>query len=190
MNRKNKIVNLERGRDQRGSQNPINKGWHPPSLNWLKCNVATSWSARNNLAGGAWILRDQKGKTILHSRRAFGLVQDKSEAQFTCLMWAIESMKSHKIEKVVFSIQEDYLVKVITRPAAWPSFRYQSKELGLSLKSIKDWKFFVENSFSNRGALMIAKSITNDGRLQSYVASGHPAWLGDILAEDSWLASD
>ncbi|XP_010495688.1 PREDICTED: uncharacterized protein LOC104772818 [Camelina sativa] len=163
------------------------KVWRRPAPNWLKCNVGFSWSNRNKLAGCAWILRNHEGMVLLHSRRALSRCKDKQEAQ---LQWAIDSMSSHRVNKVVFALQEEYLVNAITKPATSPSFRYQSMEVASSLRSILEWKLFLENSSSNRGALLVAQSVTTDCRLQSYVASGHPFWLNGLFEEERVLSSD
>ncbi|CAL9245136.1 unnamed protein product, partial [Arabidopsis halleri] len=84
----------------------------------------------------------------------------------------------------------EVLVKAINRPRAWPSFRYQSMEAGHVLSSFKCWKLLLENSSSNRGAFMIAKSVTDDCRLQSYVAVGSPSWLDGVFAEERSFTSD
>ncbi|XP_020885936.1 uncharacterized protein LOC110229659 [Arabidopsis lyrata subsp. lyrata] len=165
-------------------------GWSPPPLNWFKCNIGISWSNRNKFAGCAWVLRDHLGKVLLHSRRAFVRLSDKQEAHFIGLMWAIESMRSHRVENVIFGLQVESLVKAINRPIAWPSFRYQSMEAGLVLKFFRRWKIILENSSSNRCAFLIAKSVTNDCRLQSYVTVGHPFWLDGVFAVERALASD
>ncbi|KAG7550541.1 Ribonuclease H domain [Arabidopsis thaliana x Arabidopsis arenosa] len=159
-------------------------GWTAPRVNWLKCNVATSWSKRNKFAGCAWVLRDHVGKVLLHSRCALPGVLVKQEAQFKGLLWAMESMRFHRVERVVFALQEEFLVTLVSRPAAWPSFRFMSMELGLVLGSFRSWKFFLENSFSNRGAFLIAKSVTEECRLQSYVAVCHPVWLDGLFNEE------
>ncbi|KAG7545433.1 Ribonuclease H domain [Arabidopsis suecica] len=159
-------------------------GWTAPHVNWLKCNVATSWSKRNKFAGCAWVLRDHVGKVLLHSRCALPGVLVKQEAQFKGLLWAMESMRFHRVERVVFALQEEFLVTLVSRPAAWPSFRFMSMELGLVLGSFRSWKFFLENSFSNRGAFLIAKSVTEECRLQSYVAVCHPVWLDGLFNEE------
>lgn len=63
-------------------------------------------------------------------------------------------------------------------------------EAGLVLKFFRRWKIILENSYSNRGAFLIAKSVTNDCRLQSYVAVDHPFWLDGVFVEERALASD
>ncbi|KAG7583244.1 Endonuclease/exonuclease/phosphatase superfamily [Arabidopsis suecica] len=158
--------------------------WKPPPVEWFKCNIGISWSNRNKLAGCAWVLRDHLGVVLLHSRRAFAMVSDKQEAHFKGLLWAIESMRSHRVEKVIFGLQDVALVKAINRPAAWPSYRFMSMEVSLALIAVNRWKILLENSVSNRGAFLIAKSVTNDGRLHSYVAVNHPAWLEGVFADE------
>ncbi|XP_023633451.1 uncharacterized protein LOC111829047 [Capsella rubella] len=160
------------------------KRWKRPPKEWLKCNVGVSWSSRNRLAGASWVLRDYEGNVVLHSRCALVSVMDKKDAQFKALIWAIESMKSHRVEKVVFGLEDACLVKVLAKPSVWPSFRFQSMEVGRLRGSFRDWKFFLENSFSNRGAFFIAQSVTSDCRLQSYVDRGHPSWLRGLFAEE------
>ncbi|KAG7557990.1 Reverse transcriptase zinc-binding domain [Arabidopsis suecica] len=170
--------------EQSGVVRSVRVRWKPPPVEWCKCNIGVSWSNRNKLAGCAWVLRDHRGVVLLHSRRAFARIVDKQQAQFKGVLWAIESMRSHRVEKVIFGLQDEVLVKAINRPAAWPSYRYMSMEVSLALNGVNRWKFFLENSVSNRGAFMIAKSVTNDGRLQSYVAASHPIWLEGVFAEE------
>lgn len=114
------LVNAELGVsvEQVPSESLGIKLWKAPPLNWFKCNVGTSWSKRNKLAGCAWVLRDHAGLVLLHSRRAFSLVKDKFEAQVKSLMWAIDSMRSHCVDKVIFALQDEVMVKVITKPTA------------------------------------------------------------------------
>lgn len=59
-------------------------GWTPPIQGWLKCNVGGAWSKRNSLAGGGWVLRDEEGAVLLHSRRAFSNIKAKDEANLQC----------------------------------------------------------------------------------------------------------
>ncbi|CAA7032495.1 unnamed protein product [Microthlaspi erraticum] len=89
------------------------KPWSAPPLSWVKCNIGFSWSKRNKFAGASWVLRDEKGLILLHSRRAFSGVIDVFEAKLLVFMWAIESMISHKIEKVEFALEDVFLVGVV-----------------------------------------------------------------------------
>ncbi|CAA7039111.1 unnamed protein product [Microthlaspi erraticum] len=114
--------------------------WKAPPQSWVKCNIGFSWSKRNKLAGASWVLRDENGVVLLHSRRAFANLKNAEEGKFLCFCWAME-------------------------------------KLLLLLSEFDDWKVALEGLESNRGANLIAQSVTNDRRLYSYVASCHPSWL-------------
>ncbi|KAF2578484.1 hypothetical protein F2Q68_00005853 [Brassica cretica] len=52
-------------------------------------------------------------------------------------MWATESMRSHHVEKVIFEVEFADLFGAVTKPKAWPAFRYQD---GLSVhKELEFW---------------------------------------------------
>ncbi|KAG7547775.1 Ribonuclease H domain [Arabidopsis suecica] len=95
---------------------------------WFEAQVVEV-EEEGNERGGAWVLRDSNGVVLLHSRKAFANIGDKLEAQLMVLFWAIESMKSHKIDNVVFALQSTDLVGAVNRPKAWPSLRYHSSEI-------------------------------------------------------------
>ncbi|XP_010437344.1 PREDICTED: uncharacterized protein LOC104721123 [Camelina sativa] len=132
---------------------------------------------------------DHDGRVLLHSWRAMSRLKDKQEAHFKGFLWAIESMRSHRVDNVIFARQNECLVNSTMKPAAWPSFRYQSMEFSLALKRFKAWKILLENSSSNNGALLIVQSVTNDCTLQSYVAVSHPSWLDGLFAEERRVIS-
>lgn len=69
--------------------------------------------------GGSWVLRNDQGVVLLHSRRAFSGLSNKDEANFEILKWAVESMKSHQMARVVFYTESDVMIGAITRPEAW-----------------------------------------------------------------------
>lgn len=98
-------------------------------------------------------------------------------AKFEVLLWAIESMKSLRVNKVIFEGEMGDLMDVVLRPDAWPAFLYQSSEIGLKLNGIKDKKLQVVLRGANRCASFIAQSVTKFGRMQSYFAAGQPEWL-------------
>ncbi|AAG03119.1 F5A9.24 [Arabidopsis thaliana] len=110
------------------------------------------------------------GIVLLHSRRSFAPISSKADALLRCLLWAMESMASHKIDNIIFAFQDKSLIGAVLRPRAWPSFKAQSVEL--------------EFSAANRGANLIAQSVTEASRSQSYVAVGHPYWMNGVFVEE------
>lgn len=137
-------------------------------------------------------MRDALGSVLLHGRRSFVLLHSKEEASFECLVWALKSMYSHRFSKVIFDLEDAVLVGVVNRPQAWPSFSFQAftKFTLLSLvKVFEDWSLVLVKPDSNRGADLIAQSVTGDGRFQSYVASSFPFWLGGLFANEKVLSS-
>lgn len=63
------ISNLDQHRGpQRLSQGDL---WKPRTPLWFKCNIGSSWSKNSGVGGGAWVLRNDKGIVLLHSRKAF-----------------------------------------------------------------------------------------------------------------------
>ncbi|KAG7589022.1 Zinc knuckle CX2CX4HX4C [Arabidopsis suecica] len=163
--------------------------WQAPPEGWVKCNISSSWSNRNRLAGGAWVVRDSSGFALLHSRRAFSGLVDAQEASFACLQWGIHCMLAHRFTNVIFAFQDPVLVGVLNRPSAWPSFKFQEQELKVLLSQGLVWKMVLESSRTNRGASLIAQSVTSDFRLQSYVAVGFPSWLRGVFEDESASAS-
>lgn len=171
------------------SPSVIGEVWSPPPSGWVKCNVGVSWSRRNSVAGAAWVLRDEVGMVLIHSRRAFSHILSLQDASLFSLVWAVESMVSHKLCKVVFAFEDSVLVGAVNRPKAWPSFRFHSMEVLSVLKLVSDWSLVSEKSSANRGAALIAKSVTVDCRLRSYVATGFPFWLSGLFCSERVLSS-
>ncbi|XP_010495246.1 PREDICTED: uncharacterized protein LOC104772313 [Camelina sativa] len=163
--------------------------WKPPPLSRVKCNVGVSWSRRNQLVGGAWVLRDERGKVLLHSRRAFTNVECKDKANFLVTKWAIECILSLRYVNVTIALEAASLICYLLRPKAWPSFNYESIELLRLLEWVDRWKVEVEGSGTNRGAFLIAQSVTSECRLHSYVAAGAPSWLHSVFEHERVLSS-
>ncbi|CAA7020833.1 unnamed protein product [Microthlaspi erraticum] len=158
--------------------------WKAPPKFWVKCNVGVSWSKRNKLAGASWVTRDDKGLVLLHSRTTLVNLKSAEEGSFLALCWAMESMASHRFQRVIFEVEDVILVGVVNRPQAWPSFGFEASEILLLLSDFVDWKVVKGGMESNRGANLIAQSVTNDGRFHSYVASHHPLWLNGVFESE------
>ncbi|KAG7555091.1 Reverse transcriptase zinc-binding domain [Arabidopsis suecica] len=162
--------------------------WRPPDRPWLKCNLASTWDRVNRVGGAAWVLRNSSGVVLLHSRKSFALVDSKDEVDLQCWLWTIESMFSLKIRYVCFAVEACDLLQAVCRPAAWPSFKLQAELVSKALDFIPFWKLRKEDRKANKGALLIAKSVTLEDRRQSYVASGYPFWLKELFTEEMCVA--
>ncbi|CAA7025171.1 unnamed protein product [Microthlaspi erraticum] len=165
------------------------KKWRPPPKPWLKCNVGSYWSEAKKEGGMAWVLRDELGKVLLHSRRAWVSVQSKSDCSFLSLSWAAESLCSHGVKRVIFASEDADLVGSLSRPIVWPSFRLQTSDLYHILSKLGSWRIEQEVRCTNRGAYLIARGALNESQWQSYVARGHPKWLNVIFDGERVLPS-
>ncbi|KAG7568164.1 hypothetical protein ISN45_Aa04g009990 [Arabidopsis thaliana x Arabidopsis arenosa] len=134
------------------------KKWEKPPDLWTKCNISLSWSNRNRLGGGAWVVRGVDGK----------------------VKYIVGSLK---INKVIFAAEAHDIFGAMARPKAWPSFSHQVVEINHFLDKIKDYKLEVVSAASNRGSSFFAQSVTSNGRFQDY-AAGHPVWLHGLFEEE------
>ncbi|KAH0871951.1 hypothetical protein HID58_069313 [Brassica napus] len=71
------------------------------------------------MCGVGWILRDDKGTTILHSRLAFSNVGSQKEAELMAIQWAVSSVES-------------------AESAEW---RHLRTDIHLHLRALQDWSF-------------------------------------------------
>lgn len=155
--------------------------WEPLLNDWSKCNIGIFWCKTTCIAGVAWILRDWKGQVILHSRSSFAGIQSAMDANADGWLWAIESMGSLRRNKIIFEVEAADLLGAVTRPPAWPSFRWISKKIICSLNSLGDWKLVQTNRKANLPVFLIAKSVISENLPQSYVACGFPSWLSSFF---------
>ncbi|KAH0873017.1 hypothetical protein HID58_070379, partial [Brassica napus] len=90
-----------------------------------KQHVGNKRRAYSLLTGGAWVLRDEKGVVLCHSRRTFGQFPSKEQAKETIVLWAVESMRSQKVSRVIFTGEFKEIFGAVNMPSAWPSFCQQ-----------------------------------------------------------------
>lgn len=147
----------------------------------LKCNVGVSWSESNRLCGASWIIRNKEGKALLHSRRAFTNVSSRLEAELMCFGWATESMLSLHYTNVVIESNCRMVREAILDRSKFPWYDKLSEQLVRSLTALSPYRVEHVVDARNRVAEEIAVSVTRDCRYQSYVASGGPSWLRNLL---------
>ncbi|XP_010507236.1 PREDICTED: uncharacterized protein LOC104783832 [Camelina sativa] len=121
----------------------------------------SSWDKDKAISGAAWVLRNSEGTVLLHSRHSFALIRSKEKAALQSSLWAMESMKSLHIPRVIFALENAELEGVKNRPSAWPNYKLQAEKLALALSFISDWKAICETRKANLGAFLIAKSVTS-----------------------------
>lgn len=129
-------------------------------------------------------MRNRNGDAILHSRRAFNGVVSLLEAKRLEMILAVESMVSHRVNHVSFEIEASELVGSLNRPKDWPSFRAYGVEISEVLRKVVGWSVNLVTREANKSAFLIARSVTKEKRMQSYVAQGSPVWLRKVLDEE------
>lgn len=166
-----------------------NRKWIAPNRGWMKCNIGVDVDKKNQTGGASWVLRDERGRVSLHSRRAFSNIHTLDEAKFQALLWTIESLSFHRVNRVIIAIDDATLPNVILRPKAWPNFTCQYVEIMVRLRKLEWWRMVKEERSTNRGAFLIAQSVTRGGFVQSYVAAGAPGWKVDLFRNEEPLPS-
>lgn len=159
--------------------------WSPPSPSWLKCNLASSWVENSAVSGAAWMVRDENGRAILHSRRAFSCLTSALDAELHPLLWSMESLASHHMDKVIFETSSIDLRKALLQPGLYPQYQYLISSILHHLHCFQDWSIDFVKTSRNTAATSIATSVTSDYRIQSYVASGGPFWLRNLLQKEA-----
>ncbi|KAG2293963.1 hypothetical protein Bca52824_040632 [Brassica carinata] len=89
------------------------------------CNVGFVWNKSTKLAGGGWVIRNDRGIVMCHSRRAFSNINSLDYTKLVVIFWALESMGSQRISNVVVAGEFAELFGAVERPQAWPSFLHQ-----------------------------------------------------------------
>ena len=159
--------------------------WQKPSASFVKCNIGTSWIDDRQNCGAAWILRDQSGQVLCHSRRSYSSVSNKMEAELWSFLWAVESISSLRYERVVFESSSYLAGEAILRPSLFPQFNDMLQDIRDKLSFFRLWTVAFAHIEGNRCAEAIATSVTRDHRYSSYIAHAGPFWLASELQEEA-----
>ncbi|KAF2541670.1 hypothetical protein F2Q68_00030024 [Brassica cretica] len=148
------------------------------------CNIGYDWNKQSRILGVAWVVRNHRGVVLFHSRSSFAQIPNKEEARLQAILWAVESMASLKLSKVVFAGQFKEEFEAVMKPMDWPLYVFQSGEISKALLAVKDAQLLVVSRNSNRGASLIATSVTRENRHQSYVVSGLSGLLFELFVNE------
>lgn len=138
--------------------------WQKPINSWLKCSIGHSWDKKSGTVVSAWVLRNREDIVLLHSRKSSVECRNEMDPKLMSWSWAIESMSSLKIPRDIFAGQEIDLVGMIERPKYWTSFRFYSSSLLQLLEKVLNWRLLVLKKSCNKGAFLIARSVTKEDR--------------------------
>lgn len=74
------------------STNSSVDAWEKPPSEMVKCNVGMAWVDAGPVNGSSWILRDDHGQPLQHSREALTGSSSKMESDLKSLLWAVQAM--------------------------------------------------------------------------------------------------
>ncbi|WZY69216.1 hypothetical protein YC2023_001456 [Brassica napus] len=170
--------------------NEETKRWDPPLAGYVKCNFHANWRNAALHSGVAFIVRDQRGNVLHHARDAITFSPNRITSELRCLVWVLKSMKDLGYHEVVLASDFRELMEAVLKPKEWPRYRSFLQEINILCSLFRSVAFETESANSNQIAREIAKSVLRDGRLQSYLALGGPAWLHQrILRETVQMSS-
>ncbi|XP_013595181.1 PREDICTED: uncharacterized protein LOC106303466 [Brassica oleracea var. oleracea] len=143
--------------------------------------LRASWSESSGIGGASWIIRDSRGRVPKHSRRSFSFVFTREIVELWALHWAIESMVSMGHDKIVF---ESSCLQARACILKQDTNRGPLELVGMIfdlLQRLQHWSLEHVVPTRNIVAQKIAISVTAERRYQSYIATGGPAWLEDLI---------
>lgn len=167
------------------TRNIISPVWVKPLQGWVKCNIASSWVASSNNSGGASIVRNDVGSVVFHSRRSFSRSDTPLMASLSSLLWSVEAMASLRLDKIMFETSSDVLKYAFIKRSSIPQVERMVSAILQRLDTFQDWRLNHVVNEENKVATLVATSVTADSRFQSYVATGGPSWLQDLLAREA-----
>lgn len=167
------------------SATAVSEVWVKPPPTVLKCNIGSSWSASSSVSGAAWIIRNSGGRVLYHSRRAFSGVCSKLQASLTSISWAASAVRDLKLQNVIFEFSFVEASVAISSPLDTPSSYYMCYEVLSNVFSVLKSELRYVLDSGNQADMAIAGSVTRDQRLQSYMASGGPSWLSELLSAEA-----
>ncbi|KAF3524248.1 hypothetical protein F2Q69_00047239 [Brassica cretica] len=159
--------------------------WSKPPYGYLKCNIGVSWLNAQTNCGVAWILRDNKGKPTLHSRRSFSNVETKREAELMAIHWAVSDMINTRQQRILFESNCALAKETFLNPSGFYQHQHIMYETSSRLRHLQDWSFHHCVQERNIVAQEVAKSVTNDHRYHSYIAAGGPSWLQHSIEREA-----
>lgn len=159
--------------------------WIRPVAGMLKCNLSVSWLNEVSMIGGVLIVRDSRGDVLFHARDAFMSSSSRLEAELRVIEWVLRSLRDLSLQDIeIWSVSSKSL-SVIQNSRKWPRFRgYSDRILRLS-RFFRKLKWCLSHFKANYVVRDIARSVTRESRLKSYISIGGPTWLLSRIRDES-----
>ncbi|KAH0881257.1 hypothetical protein HID58_068651 [Brassica napus] len=113
------------------------------SVGWVQCEFDMDWSSRGKNMEASWIVKDEKGKVLEHSKRAFSEVKSVGEEKLQLWLWVMENMKSLRKKKVKFVSTFGNLIEAIEKSILWPALQYEAGEIKRELQAFEAWELRI-----------------------------------------------
>ncbi|KAF3585158.1 hypothetical protein F2Q69_00027023 [Brassica cretica] len=167
------------------SPNAPHGAWEKPPADVVKCNVGMAWEAPDHISGSSWIVRDCQGKSLHHSRQTLLFSSSKTKSDLRSLLWAVQVMGDLRHKKVFFEASSVEVRESLLNPYRCPTLSSLILKILELLYCFEKWTIFHVSDQKNKVAKTIAESVISGSRVQSYVASGSPRWLHQMILEDT-----
>ncbi|CAH2078665.1 unnamed protein product [Thlaspi arvense] len=141
----------------------LDKRWHPPNHEMLKCNLHANWRNSELHSVGAWIARDHRGNVRFHAREAFTNSPNRMIAELRCIMWAMQSLADLRIKEVVIASDHPAVIEAILKPTLWPRLRSFTGYINRLRGTFNICDMELEHPKGNSIARDISKSVTREG---------------------------
>ncbi|CAN6989042.1 unnamed protein product, partial [Brassica rapa subsp. trilocularis] len=110
-------------------------------------------------------------------------------AELRCIIWVLHSVRDLHFDQICIASDHKDTIAGISSPNQWPRYRFLFEKINHLNQSFSMVSFEEENISANLIARDIAKSVLRDGRFQSYLAMGGPAWLHERLHREAMYNS-
>ncbi|XP_010474031.1 PREDICTED: uncharacterized protein LOC104753480 [Camelina sativa] len=171
-------------KDWEGKKVSIEVRWRRPLLGVVKCNIVASWRNTSTMVGGAWIARDSQGQVLYHARSALQIAETRILANLRCILWSLEALQILHVTRVEVALESATAVSAINKPSEWPRYAVVLRDIHTILATFTYWECHHVVGSANKVAIAIARSVTGDGRWQSYLSLGGPSWFNDQVRVD------
>lgn len=156
---------------------PSQQLWTKPPSGLRKCNVGVSWINPHVNCRVAWIVQNDKGKAILHCRRAFSNVESQRDAELLTFQWVVKDMVNTRQRMIIFESSCALARDTFLNSSSYEEHIPITNDIELGLSLLQDWSFHHCDQRKNSIAKDIAVSVTSERRYQSYIADGAPCWV-------------